>query len=970
MDPDEWDERTSEIAKELEAEMGLVEDSAMTSETVKELEAKMGLLWTNIDLPINDEEEEVEMEEEHTSEQKLLAAWIASNYSGTTTQDYQIFRYTVHGTPTKTHGRKRVKKLSVNHCRRGVERSIMPICLRVEDIRFNREGVETAYQGDVDDDLEPSTVRERMLIPNTWVIIKYGPYRGDFGIIVQDDYGETELFRPRPIASSRTRPPKAPIPVDFNFSPPIAWQSFIASEQVTVSCIEKGCTDAWNCDHEEHWMKRYVLFNQTIRGGFVLMKVKLYDLDVALQVPDDELAVFEMIADGDPLGNVPPPTSWTFQEKETVILTRNSNVPAALPDTQRNSELGNLPDGTEGVIEKVCNLVCEVAFLYQGQGLGIWSVAQRNLVKKLASGQTVRVAPGIRPFKERRWIQTGDWGVYTMKETQLEFANRMGLVTSVFMHPLHGPSVSVWIQDLSIIVTLNPNSLVDITLEQSLSSSISSHPFSIRDKSLVPSDITICDIRDISVIQRTQSLREDKAKNLEILNPEEYFARQGSRKSGRLPWLGVRVFVSQEERQDRVGWTGQVKEVVPDVEDRSKFFVLIEWNKSSIDSGPFFDWCPYEIVRRSDNLGLLHEFTPYTGNSPWKGFRVKVIKKGVYKDREAWVLDSRTDPVLDRDTVSGMSVHLYFEDGMMVQENRTAWIDYDSIHRSDIKPMRFLHESALTGKGSKSYYIFKLGYKPTYTPQEIKAFQRPAIAFQTSQTSAMLHPEPNNEVILPMPPSPYFNFVAPWESGAPAPEVSETFWLLDCRIWDTLGNREIDVARADQMGDLRLSVQHLGSGAISLQSHVTRVGGSKHDHDFSIIHPGIISRTPWSRNIKRSTTASGLFIICDLEPHVGKLARRVRVNTWDNEKEDRWLLQFVSWRQAAMGMDHTETIADRQITTTKDHFVLVHENISTLNRANAMMCPLRTKEWAPTNGYKVVNGQVVNLKPNSKLKKP
>ncbi|KAE9385316.1 hypothetical protein BT96DRAFT_1007155 [Gymnopus androsaceus JB14] len=150
----------------------------------------------------------------------------------------------------------------------------------------------------------------------------------------------------------------------------------------------------------------------------------------------------------------------------------------------------------------------------------------------------------------------------------------------------------------------------------------------------------------------------------------------------------------------------------------------------------------------------------------------------------------------------------------------------------------------------------------------------------------MLHPEPNNEMILPMPPSPYFNFVAPWESGAPAPEVSEIFWLLDRRIWDTLGNCEIDVARADQTGDLCLSVQHLGSGAISLQSHVTRVGGSKHDHDFSIIHPGIISRTPWSRNIKRSTTASGLFIICDLEPHVGKLARRVRVNTWDNKKED------------------------------------------------------------------------------------
>ncbi|KAE9385315.1 hypothetical protein BT96DRAFT_1007154 [Gymnopus androsaceus JB14] len=634
MDPDEWDERTSEIAKELEAKMGLVEDSAMTSETVKELEAKMGLV-----------EDAAMISVDETSTYDKRRGRRASNYSGTTTQDYQIFAIRcMRGSETeavekiwadfeanKIHPSVLRGAFKSRYPRSGyiyiqahsmlpkntklaaylrtvpgliyrrffkyrypnenawsqksqkVKRQplpavesndlIMPICLRVEDIRFNREGVETAYQGDVDDDLEPSTVQ------------------GDFGIIVQDNYGETDssvhaLLQVIPrikFPGSRTRPPKAPIPVDFNLSPPIAWQSFIASKQVTVSCIEKG-------------------YNP---GGFVLMKVKLYDLDVALQVPDDELAVFEMIADGDPLGNVPPPTSWTFQEKETGIFQT----------------------GTEGVIEKVCNLVCEVAFLYQGQGLGIWSVAQRNLVKKLASGQTVRVAPGIS----------------SLQGTEMDSNRRLG----VFMHPLHGPS-------LGSISHLNK-------VSHPASRPIS---FSICDKSLVPSDITICDIRDISVIQRTQSLREDKAKNLEILNPEEYFARQGSRKSGR-----------------------QVKEVVPDVEDRSKFFVLIEWNKSSIDSGPFFDWCPYEIVRRSDNLGLLHEFTPYTGNSPWKGFRVKVIKKGVYKDREAWVLDSRINPVLDRDTVSGMSVHLYFEDGMMVQENRTAWINYDSIRRSDIKPM-------------------------------------------------------------------------------------------------------------------------------------------------------------------------------------------------------------------------------------------------------------------------------------------
>lgn len=828
---------------------------------------------------------------------------------------------------------------------------LMPICLRVEDIRFNHEGVETAYEDDV-------PVRERIFFPDTWAIIKSGRYKGDFGVIVQDDFNETDtsvyaLLQVIPrikFPGSRTRPPKSPLPVDFNLSPLIAWQSFIASKQVIVSCIEEKCTDPWDCDHQEHWIKRYVLFDQVIRGGFVLIRVKLCDLEVALQVPDDELAVFQIIAEGDPLGNVPIPTSWTFREKETVILTRHSGIPAALPGTQRFPELGKLPDGIEGIIKHVCGLVCEVAFAYQGQAVGLWSVPQRNLVKKLDVGQTARLAPGIRSFKERRWIQTGDWGVCMMKETQVDLANTMGLVTSVFMHPLHGPSVSVWIKDLSIIVTLNPNNLVDIS---SQSSSSSSHPFPIREESVMSSDITSCDIRETAVVQRTRSQLEDNAKSLDTLHPEEYFARQAFKGSGRMPWLGVRVFVTREEREDRVAWTGQVKDVVPDVENRSKFFVLIAWNRTSLYSGPVFDWCSYENVRRSDNLGLLHEFTPYTGNSPWKGFKVKVIKKGVYKDREAHVLDSRADPILDRDTVSGISVLLYFLDGIMTQEKRTAWIDYDSIRRSDIKPMRFLHESALTGKGSKSYFVFKLGYEPRYTQQEIDALQRRPIELPNS-------PEPTEEVSLPMPP-PYYSFVAPQNSVAPAPEVSETFWLSDRRIWDTLGNREIDVANADRMHDLRLSLKHLGDGAISLQSHVNRVGGSKHDHDFTTIHPGIISKIPWSTNIKRSTSAGGLFIICDVEPYVGRLARRVRVNTRDNEKEDRWLLQFVSWTQPLMGMDHTETIADGQITTSKDHFVLVHENKSTLERANAMMCSLRHNERAPTNGYKLVNGQVVKI---------
>lgn len=231
--------------------------------------------------------------------------------------------------------------------------------------------------------------------------------------------------------------------------------------------------------------------------------------------------VFETLAEGDSLGNVPPLTSWTFREKEIVMLTKHTGT-AALPGTQHKPELGNLLDGTEGVIEKVYDLVCEVTFIHQGQVLGVRSVPYCNLVKKLAVGQAVRLSPEIHTFKERRWTQMGDWGLFTLKETLLKLASSKGLVTCKFMHPLHGPSVSVWIQEHSIIVTLNPNSLID---DSSAQSDSFFYPVHTREDSPIPPDITICDLQEISVIQRTHSqLLEDRNKDFETLHPEQLCA--------------------------------------------------------------------------------------------------------------------------------------------------------------------------------------------------------------------------------------------------------------------------------------------------------------------------------------------------------------------------------------------------------------------------------------------------------------
>lgn len=70
-------------------------------------------------------------------------------------------------------------------------------------------------------------------------------------------------------------------------------------------------------------------------------------------------------------------------------------------------------------------------------------------------------------------------------------------------------------------------------------------------------------------------------------------------------------------------------------------------------------------------------------------------------------------------------------------------------------------------------------------------------------------------------------------------------------------------------------------------------------------------------------------------------------------------------------MDHTEVIVDEPfIRTTKDHFMLVHETVNTLNKVNELMCPLRTKECAPTNGYELnEDGHVMNTKTKRRSKK-
>ncbi|KAE9384250.1 hypothetical protein BT96DRAFT_1008265 [Gymnopus androsaceus JB14] len=846
LDPDECQEREAEIALVVKQKVGL----SMAQEQAVATNADVEMQSLSVEEP-QSEEELVDGSahlERQLREQKLLAKLVAES-SDPNAGDYQVFSLAcqrgseldafnkisadieagrVHPNvlsyvfksrfPNKNAWSQQNENIKPPLIALKAHDLDMPIHLRVQDVCFDNKAVDEAYALDARDAKD----LQKQFVGSTWAVIKSGRYRGDLGVVVNDDFNEVDrslyaqlivIPRIKYPGLSRTHPPKAPLPIDFSLSPNMAWDSFMVSNNVTVLvvCIEPTCLSGWVCNHQTNIRKRYEVYDQMVRGGFALVEVKLEGLDLALRVPDADLAVFKTIG-GSRLGRIPPVTSWIFQEKETVTLT-HSHIPVALPSMHWEEDLGKATDGAEGVIQKVDDLVCDVAFKEQGEIVDVRSVAYRHLVKKLVVGQTVRLGPDVCALKEMQWIQLGDFGVLTMEERQLDLANAEGLVSSVYLHPLHGPSVSIWIQVLSLIVTLNPNSVVDASHSLTLSSSSSPHP-AFANNAFIPCHTATCDIRDVAVIERNHwQASENKPLKSHNLHPAEYFAQNTFRKSGRIPWLGVRVFVKSVEREDHSGWRGEVIDIARDVENSAHFFVLVYWNHSVF--GDQFDWCDYDNVCCSDNHGLLHEFTPYSGTSPWKGAKVKFIQKGIYKDREGEVQDSRADLVLDRDTVSGISVQILFQDGILVGEKRIMWVDYHYVRCCDTRPMRFLHEFVVGDRTSKSYYAFKLGYRPKYSPEEICTWERAA---RPTQDDTPEYPMPSPAS------SPYFPFQATWDSSSTPPDVPANFWILDRRLWDTLKEWEIYVAHADHRGDLRLSIKHLGTGAITFQAHKSRTG--------------------------------------------------------------------------------------------------------------------------------------------------
>lgn len=848
----------------------------------------------------------------------------------------------------------------------------------------------------------------------TWATLRKGPYKGDFGIIVYDDYEliDTDvnalmIFIPRirfPRDSPvQKRPPQRPqkAALDVDFSKPFTEWRFQYKDKIKAQCPKSSCRDPFRCNHQPPINKRYTLFGQTLCGGFALVRVNLADLTLATRLPNRILSSFTAISRSEvSASRVPPPPLWTFLIDEQVIFQHTVEPPAMPWGKQRSLELRDLADGDEGIIRKVEELLCEVWFTVKGLRI----VPYRNLFKKLSVGQTVKLCEHIGSVKEIKRVELGGSPLSSLTEASITLGGTEGTITDVYMDPNLGPSVSVWIQQLDLIVSLDRNSVVDSGTDQTVytqslvASTFGNHPTPLLNPQprlseagmviarkpstlrtfddpvlrsmqgvhpAIPNfneqDVGLFDVRNGYGVQRSDSVLLDRRGNRvqeQYVHPSEYFGNLGgTRRPGRLPWLGVRVGVIGKNWDDRPrpGYYGVVLDVYPDAHDPLAFLVVIHWFHGShyIDSydanKPIETW-PYNQVRRIDNSQLLHEFTPYTGQPPWRDVEVRVTK-GLNKGKDIGrVLDVKTDSA----SRSGLLLLIEFQFGYVQGRQVQEWVDYDNIRRSENG--RFLHESlsSFGPNGPKSYFACKVGYIPDYTEQEKQSWYSRPIPRQV--------PSPPPVRFRTPPPDPYMVHEDPaWNVGElPIPK---DFWLLDRRIAESLGPREIYVALGHTRTDVRVSIVRQPSGAIELRSHRDHKGGrTAASNGWYVVNIRELSMTPCSYSIKGSEQANGLYLVCS-GIHTGKLVRRLLYTraTPPNQDRDIWLMQVVQcdWEIKGKKLMHTESLVNEEIQVTKGQIVLVHETDKTREQACKMLVHSRLRHKGHTNGWTISNDRAV-----------
>jgi hypothetical protein len=818
------------------------------------------------------------------------------------------------------------------------------------------------YQTVTDIGFDPQDQMQTDIRTGNWVIPTKGRYKGDIGLVVEDDYDAVDtsisalvIFIPRirfPNAPSSKRPPKAILPVDFR-KPPLQWADFEYLSKVQAWCIRDDCSDPLQCQHQPYLEKRYQIFRQVVRGGFALAICKLSDLRLVTRMPAGVHDVFAELPMPEYLWNdlrirLPPPDSWSFLEGEQVAFTRRFGLTGKF---LVRCHLNDLPLGAVGTILKVDKYVCDVDL----DTLGHRSIPWYNLVKTINVGQSIKISDSVGSLQEVKRVELGQSALASVTASRITLAGRDGIVSRRYEVPPYGESLDIWVQDLELVVTLDPNSVIDHT-----DNMVYSRHFAASEPRMVFDEFSTVERQEIhqrpslpyhkwdsvarydlrhatSIKESAWLLQNDTHPN--HLHPTQYYALGRLRPPGRLPWFGVRVTVDLGAFMAY----GEVRDVIPKEHNTSEFQVLVA--SYDVDGNFTSSWFDYESVRREDNRGYLHEFSTYTGRVPWQGLRVRVIR-GPLRDSGVGVVK---DVSVDPQSISGLVLDIEFESGYIVGERRRSRVDYDSVRQLN---NRFIHDGWSSSMPKNAYFQFKLGYFPKYSEHGHELLSRPVpVSSQTVNSEQALPPPPS-------PDSPYFRFADLRWRNAFQPD----FWLLDRRITQTLGPREIYIWSSVDEKDIRISF-HKTSTGLELRYVRDHKGGRKTPE---VADPRSLSSIPMSSKLKGSATANGLYLVCQGD-HSGKLTRRVNYIPAHppNQDTDIWVLQVVQclWSRGRSLM-HEESIVAQEpfLRLTKHALALVHETDKEKAQGNTLMATLRLQHGGSAPEYTLVDGQAQKIR--------
>ncbi|KAJ3737867.1 hypothetical protein EV360DRAFT_77351, partial [Lentinula raphanica] len=264
-------------------------------------------------------------------------------------------------------------------------------------------------------------------------------------------------------------------------------------------------------------------------------------------------------------------------------------------------------------------------------------------------------------------------------------------------------------------------------------------------------------------------------------------------------------------------------------------------------------------------------------------------------------------------------------------------------------------------KKTSSYFNLRMGYIPRHQENETPITPLPLESADGSRTPMRHWTAFDYSVPAWDPSSRTPNPYASSSSSSASAPLPPKHWILDRRICQGLGGRDIWVNVRSEKDAVRVALHIGSSGEVVVSTQDSHVGGLKVNVATREVDPRAILSNPRCSKVTKGHSASGLYIICEGE-HTGKLVRRANYFAEGN----LWVLQVMRpkfhperRKQFSVEIDDGDPVLKR---IPGNALVMVHESRSDSEAGNKMMCIVRKAAGGNTNGYDVDgHGRIVKL---------